>query len=346
MRYSKGVLKGIKITLFSMALLHVTSVHADERPSPSVYLDGHPLSFHTPAVIENGYSLVPMRTLFEAEGAQLSWDESTLTVTAKKNSDVFTYQIGEMTAYKNQQPLELPIAGKIIDGYTMVPLRFISETLGNLVAWHDYSRSITISSVHDYETTIQYGVNLRDTPDKDTTDVSVLRMIPKSERIHVIREMNSNWLEVQTQDDAIGFISAAPMYTDYMSQSSTAKKADELITFGSKFLGTPYEFGAATGQTNTFDCSSFVQHVFSEVLSIDLPRVSYDQALKGKEVGIDDIRKGDLLFFRARGLDIGHVAIYAGDNQLLHTYSKDLGVHIENFDDKWKKRFVTARRLF
>ncbi|OCT13584.1 copper amine oxidase [Paenibacillus pectinilyticus] len=347
MRFRKGVVQGIKLTFLSMALLHATSVHADESPSPSVYLDGHLLSFQTPAVIENGYSLVPMRTLFEAEGAQITWDESTRTVTAKKNNDVFTYQIGEMAAYKNQQRLELPIAGKIIDGSTMVPLRFISETLGNLVAWHDYSRSITISSVHDYETTIQYGVNLRTTPDKDTTDNSVLRMLSKSDKIHVIREMDANWLEVQTQDGTFGFISAAPMYTDYLNQSSlTAKKADALITFGSKFIGTPYEFGAAPGQTNTFDCSSFVQHVFSEVLSIDLPRVSYDQALKGKEVGIDELRKGDLLFFSARGLDIGHVAIYAGDNQLLHTYSKDLGVHIESFDDKWKKRFVTARRLF
>ncbi|GFZ93301.1 hypothetical protein GCM10008018_44610 [Paenibacillus marchantiophytorum] len=346
MRIHSGVIKGIKITLFSMALLYTTSVHADESPSPSVYLDGHPLSFQTPAVIENGYSLVPMRTLFEAEGAQISWDESTRTVTAKKNSDIFTYQIGAMAAYKNQQRLELPIAGKIIDGSTMVPLRFISEALGNLVAWHDYSRSITISSVHDYETAIQYGVNLRDTPDTDTTDASVLRMLPKSDKIHVIREMDPNWLEVQTQDGTIGFISAAPMYSDYLSQSLASKKAEELITFGTKFLGTPYEFGAATGQNHTFDCSSFVKYVFSEVLHIDLPRVSYDQALTGKEVGIDEIRKGDLLFFSARGLDIGHVAIYAGNNQLLHTYSKDLGVHIENFDDKWKKRFVTARRLF
>ena len=111
-------------------------------------------------------------------------------------------------------------------------------------------------------------------------------------------------------------------------------------------MGTPYEFGAASGQTNTFDCSSFVQYVFNEVLSIDLPRVSYDQALHGKEVGIDEIRKGDLLFFTARGLDIGHVGIYAGDGRILQTYSKELGVHITAFDEKWKKRFVTARRLF
>ncbi|MNW05682.1 Murein DD-endopeptidase MepS/Murein LD-carboxypeptidase precursor [compost metagenome] len=81
-------------------------------------------------------------------------------------------------------------------------------------------------------------------------------------------------------------------------------------------------------------------------MSIELPRVSYDQAKAGKEVGINELRTGDLLFFSARGLAIGHVAIYAGNNQLLHTYSKELGVHVEPFDSQWKKRFVTARRVF
>lgn len=63
-------------------------------------------------------------------------------------------------------------------------------------------------------------------------------------------------------------------------------------------------------------------------------------------MGLNELRKGDLLFFSARGLEIGHVAIYAGNNKLLHTFSKERGVHFDTFDDKWKERFVTARRLF
>lgn len=345
MKIKKSFLTGTAFTLLTMMFLQTTSVQAEVNPSPSVFLDGNPMSFQTPPVIENGYSLVPMRAIFEAEGAKISWDENTRTVTAIKDGSVLTYRIGETAAYKNQDRLEMPVPGKIIDGFTMVPVRFISETLGNLVKWHEYSRSITISTAHDYETTIEYGVNLRDSPAKDT-DTGVLRVLPKNERIHVIREIDANWLEVQTKDNTIGFISAIPMYTDYTSPALAEKKADELLTFGSKFMGTPYEFGASSGQTNTFDCSSFVRHVFNEVLSIDLPRVSYDQAQKGKEIGIDQIRKGDLLFFSARGLDIGHVGIYAGDGKMLHTYSKELGVHIADFDEKWKKRFVTARRLF
>ncbi|MGO4276429.1 stalk domain-containing protein, partial [Paenibacillus sp. TAF58] len=181
---------------------------AEVNQPPTVLLDGHPLTFQTPPVIETGYSLVPMRPIFEAEGATVTWDESTRTVTAIKDSVVLTYRIGETVAYKNLERLEMPVSGKIIDGFTMVPVRFISEALGNLVKWHEYSRSITISSAHDYETTIEYGVNLRDSPAKDT-DTRVLRILPKNERIHVIREIDANWLEVQTKDDTIGFISSA-----------------------------------------------------------------------------------------------------------------------------------------
>ncbi|CAN7527882.1 NlpC/P60 family protein [Paenibacillus sp. LjRoot153] len=345
MRIRNRILRGTHIALLSMLLLHATTVKAGESESPAVFLDGLPLSFQTPPVIDEGFSFVPMRALFEAEGATISWDEKTRTVSAVKEGVTVTYQIGNTYAFKNKERLELPVPGKIIDGFTMMPLRFISETLGNLVKWHDYSRSITISSVHDYETSILYGVNLRDMPAKDN-DIHVLRMLSKTEKIHVIREINPDWLEVQTQDGTIGFISSAPMYSDYSISSKAAKQADALITFGSKFIGTPYEFGAASGQTNTFDCSSFVQYVFSQVLSKNLPRVSYDQALQGKEVKLDDIRKGDLLFFTARGLDIGHVGIYAGNGRILQTYSKEDGVHFTAFDEKWKKRFVTARRLF
>ncbi|AKG37969.1 hypothetical protein VK70_24665 [Paenibacillus durus ATCC 35681] len=141
-------------------------------------------------------------------------------------------------------------------------------------------------------------------------------------------------------------MSAKPKYTDYTSPSLTDKQADELIAYGETFLGTPYVFGASPDQTGSFDCSSFVKRVFQDTLAVDLPRVSYDQATTGTEVGLDELRKGDLLFFGARDLNIGHVAIYAGDNQLLHTYSVKYGVRTEAFSDYWKKRFVTARRVF
>lgn len=188
------------------------------------------------------------------------------------------------------------------------------------------------------------GVNLRSSPDAGSSATS-LGLLPAGSKVHVIREVNALWLEVRTADNGRGYISSKPKFTDYRSPSLLQKQGEALIASGQQYLGAPYEFGASPDQTDTFDCSSFVKRVFGDMLGVELPRVSYDQAQEGRKVGMDELRTGDLLFFTARGLDIGHVAIYAGYNRILHTYSKEQGVHMEDFGSKWKQRFVTARRI-
>lgn len=344
--------KGMLLFLLTASLLYSAPTHAkaasqvqmNAKPI-SVYLDGHKLQPEVEPLNVNGTVLVPMRGLFEEQGAKLSFDNTNKMITATKGGTTLTYHIGERTAYLNGQPLNLAVPGQISNGYTLVPLRFVSEALGSTVKWEPGTRVVQISSSVNYETSILWGVNLRNLPDTQS-DSKTLEMLSAGAKVHVIREVNASWLEVRTQDNQTGYISAKPKYTDYTSSSLLEKQADELIAYGKKYLGTPYLFGASSNQTDTFDCSSFVKRVFQDTLSIDLPRVSYDQAKTGKAVGINDLRKGDLLFFSARKLDIGHVAIYAGNNQILHTYSKELGVHVEAFDGQWKKRFVTARRVF
>jgi cell wall-associated NlpC family hydrolase len=311
----------------------------------SIYVDGKQLQPEVAPLDINGTVLVPMRELFEEQGANLTWNNTDKTVTAVKGDTTLTYRIGELTADLNNQTVVLATPGQISEGYTMLPLRFVSEALGSTVKWEPDTRSIQISSTADFDTSILQGLNLRNVPNSESGSTS-LEMLPAGSKVHVIREVNALWIEVRTQDNKTGYISAKPKYTDYRSPSLIEMQADALISYGKKYLGTPYVFGSSSDQTDTFDCSSFVKRVFQDTLSIDLPRVSYDQAKVGKEVGINDLHKGDLLFFSARGLKIGHVAIYAGNDQILHTYSKELGVHVGPFDSQWRKRFVTARRMF
>ncbi|MFD1177608.1 stalk domain-containing protein [Paenibacillus puldeungensis] len=311
----------------------------------AVYLDGKLLQPETEPLNVSGTVLVPMRGLFEALGAKLSWNRDSKTVTAAKAGTTLIYRIGEPSAQLNGQALPLSVPGQIVGGYTMVPLRFVSEALGSSVDWDAAAKTVRITSELKYETTVKWGVNLRSAPNASADSVTK-DMLPTGEKVHVVREAGPLWLEVRTRDRHSGYISAKPKYTDYSSPSLIALQADELIAYGKKYLGAPYEFGASPDQTDTFDCSSFVQRVFQDTLAIELPRVSYDQAKEGTEVKIEDLRKGDLLFFSARGLDIGHVGIYAGNNEILHTYSKNQGVHIEPFTASWRERFVTARRVF
>lgn len=128
--------------------------------------------------------------------------------------------------------------------------------------------------------------------------------------------------------------------------ASAATKADRIIAFGEKFLGVRYQFGAPAGVTYAFDCSSFVQYIFGK-FGIKLPRTSRAQAKVGVKVSKANLKKGDLVFFttpKSKGR-IGHVAVYAGNGKILHTYGKP-GVTYSNLNSSyWKKHYATARRV-
>ncbi|KUG04066.1 hypothetical protein ASZ90_018512 [hydrocarbon metagenome] len=113
---------------------------------PTVILDGELMQFDVPPTIEEGRTLVPLRAIFEGLGAEVEWDGQTRTVTATRANVEIKLQIGKQTAYRNGSPVSLDVPAKIIDNRTMVPLRFVSESLGAAVAWDGAARKITISS--------------------------------------------------------------------------------------------------------------------------------------------------------------------------------------------------------
>jgi peptidoglycan DL-endopeptidase LytE len=128
--------------------------------------------------------------------------------------------------------------------------------------------------------------------------------------------------------------------------SSMDRLRVNIILDARKYLGTPYVFGAKYGQTETFDCSSFVKTVYAQN-GIDLPRVSRNQALEGKYISRSNLQVGDLVFFTTKdsGSKIGHVGIYVGDGMMIHTYG-DGGVKYSTIESGWwNNHYVTARRM-
>ncbi|WP_420795521.1 stalk domain-containing protein [Desulforamulus aeronauticus] len=107
-------------------------------------VDGKPLSVS--AVIENGTTLVPIRSIFESLQAEVTWDQTTQTVTAVKDNFTLQLQVGSLVALRNGQPISLQVPGKIIESSTMVPLRFVSESLGAEVRWDEPSKTVVIQS--------------------------------------------------------------------------------------------------------------------------------------------------------------------------------------------------------
>lgn len=122
----------------------------EERESKnelSVYIDGIPQEFTVAPFIENGTTLVPMRAIFEALGAEVKWIEHSKTVIATKQDVTVEIKIGSYFAKLNDEIVKLTVQPRLVEGTTMVPLRFVSEALGAEVEWDGDTRTIQISKV-------------------------------------------------------------------------------------------------------------------------------------------------------------------------------------------------------
>lgn len=136
-----------------------------------------------------------------------------------------------------------------------------------------------------------------------------------------------------------------PTNTESTEGSRSLALADKIIATGDKYLGTPYQFGARSGQTRTFDCSSFTQYIFGQN-GIKLLRTSRSQSTQGTYVAKSDLRKGDLLFFKTSKSngEVAHVAVYVGNGKILHTYGPG-GVRYDSLSGWWGNTYLFAKRV-
>ena len=138
------------ITQIAFAALIVLPVSGQaQTPAPiHVVLNGTPLTFTgTQARQIKGSTLVPMRGIFEALGASVRFDKATQTVYGQKGATAIILPLGALTATVNGLPQDLPQPAQLINGTTLVPLRFISESLGASVGWNPMSSTVTIQTI-------------------------------------------------------------------------------------------------------------------------------------------------------------------------------------------------------
>ena len=109
-----------------------------------VLLDGNPLSFDQQPIIESGRTLVPMRAIFEAFGARVSYEPIEKVVTGVLGDKIVVLTIGSKKATVNGKEVILDVAAKIINGRTLVPLRFVGESLAADVDWVKETKTVVI----------------------------------------------------------------------------------------------------------------------------------------------------------------------------------------------------------
>ena len=131
--------------------------------------------------------------------------------------------------------------------------------------------------------------------------------------------------------------------------SVASASAASILATAKRYVGTRYRYGGGSPVTG-FDCSGFVQYVFAKH-GVELPRTSRLQAAAGESLplGVEALQPGDLLLFASSGTRVNHVAIYVGNNRMLHSSAGAGGVVYDDLTTprgRWYlKRHVASRHV-
>src|ERR1700748_2333999 len=109
----------------------------------------------------------------------------------------------------------------------------------------------------------------------------------------------------------------------------------KLFQFVYDWVGTPYHFGGDSRKG--IDCSAFTKELYSNVFNLTIKRNSRDIFSMVSPVSKDDLKEGDLVFFKIHSRSISHVGIYLGNGRFAHASSR--GVAISSLDDGYYSRY-------
>jgi cell wall-associated NlpC family hydrolase len=126
-------------------------------------------------------------------------------------------------------------------------------------------------------------------------------------------------------------------------QSGGRDASTDLVASALALRGVPYRNGGA--DPTGFDCSGFVWYVFARH-GIAAPRTVAAQFAAGRQVRVDDLRPGDLVFFDTSGGPASHVGVVVDRHAFVHAPSSRGVVRVDHLASRyWLNHFVGARRL-
>lgn len=203
------------------------------------------------------------------------------------------------------------------------------------------------------------GLNVRSGPG---TNYSSVGYIDKGDMITYVAK-NGNWYQTIYKNKT-AYISANTSHTELFTQNNHENETVEaVIEEGLKLLGFPYVYGATRFHDGSgrkisgfdatkYDCSSLMQYIFYHGADVMLQMTTRTQIQQGTYIKKENIERGDLLFFtnsqryNNTGIErVGHVALYLGDNYILHTAS-DYAVIEQISSTRWGYYLEAKRFIF
>lgn len=135
------------VMLMTSLFLTAAAVNAEDI---SIVVNGSKIDTETPPVIVEGNTLVPLRAVTEALGCDVFWDSETQGITLTEGENLYFTWIGRDCAFKTsavaiEGTSVMEVSPRLMDGYTMVPLRAISELFGAEVGWDGNTSTVTVN---------------------------------------------------------------------------------------------------------------------------------------------------------------------------------------------------------
>ncbi|KAB2336629.1 copper amine oxidase N-terminal domain-containing protein [Cytobacillus depressus] len=136
------------IVLFALALftLDPGRANAFSKHGPIyVFVDGKEPVLRNDPIIKNGTTMIELRPVFEMLGMEVHWDQKTNVISGTKDKLTIKLKINDKTAYVNGKKVILSQVPTVLNGRTLVPLRFVAEASGKKVFWDGKTRIIIIN---------------------------------------------------------------------------------------------------------------------------------------------------------------------------------------------------------
>jgi len=135
-----------------------------------------------------------------------------------------------------------------------------------------------------------------------------------------------------------------PYHPGLPDEPATADAGYALLQAAQSRIGAPYRYGGAGPEA--FDCSGLVTYAHRRI-GVVVPRTAAQQFAAATPVKRNELRPGDLVFFRLESRSVSHVGIYAGENRFVHAPQSGGNVRMASLDeDHFRRSFAGAGRLY
>lgn len=138
--------------LFSALILSCSFLTAQPAQAQDIIvtIDGEQLQTDQAPIIQTGRTLVPLRSIFEALGAEVTWYQASGSIYCYRNDASISLTVNDHYAYINGSQVYIDQPPIIVNNRTLVPVRVVSEALGATVVWDNADRTVTITSNDSY----------------------------------------------------------------------------------------------------------------------------------------------------------------------------------------------------